>query len=246
MCDGEILVLAFHNKAQEFFPAERQQFAKRPFTPSNRDVCDPADAPHPSLTSRTKRRVDLFGAIFLLLICSPILALAALLVNLTSRGPVIYSCEPIGRYGKPFVMYKIRTMTRHADEQERGLHARQGSIFIKPNGDRRITFIGAILRRLSIDELPQLINVLKGDMSFVGPRPIKMPEALRLPEGLCDNRFGVQPGISGLWQVSGRSNLPDEARITLDHDYVEHWSLALDWHIILKTVLVVLNANGAR
>ena len=202
--------------------------------------------PHPSLLSLHKKVVDIAGATFLLIVCSPIFLLAAALVKITSRGTVIYMCHRIGRGGRPFVMYKFRTMKPNSNEREQSMFAQEGTIFLKPRKDVRITDVGAILRRWSIDELPQLINVLKGEMSLVGPRPILLSEGPRVPDGLSDRRFDVQPGITGLWQVSGRSALPDRTRLHLEHKYVEQWSISLDWRIILKTVFVVLRANGAR
>jgi lipopolysaccharide/colanic/teichoic acid biosynthesis glycosyltransferase len=207
---------------------------------------DFGDLDHPSINSRAKWLIDKLGAAVLLIACSPVMALAAVLIKATSRGPVIFKSERLGRHEKTFIMYKFRTMRHRADGHERALHSEAGSVFVKPDGDDRVTSVGAYLRRLSIDELPQLVNVLKGELSLVGPRPIKAYEAMLLPLRLREQRFSVQQGLTGLWQVSGRSDLPDEIRIALDHEYVERWSLALDWKIVFRTIGAVLEARGAR
>lgn len=203
------------------------------------------DAVHPSSNSNCKWLIDKLGAAVLLVTLSPVMLLAALAIKLTSRGPVVFKGERIGHRNDLITMYKFRTMRVEVSTDD-AVVADNDSVFVKVNGHDLVTPIGRHLRRLSIDELPQLVNVLKGDLSLVGPRPIQMKEAEHLPRGLRDPRFDVAQGITGLWQVSGRSDLPDEVRIALDHEYVENWSLGLDLRILLRTVRAVLWARGAR
>jgi lipopolysaccharide/colanic/teichoic acid biosynthesis glycosyltransferase len=180
----------------------------------------------------------------LLLATLPILLGAVLAIRLTTRGPVLFRQQRAGYRGRPFTMYKLRTMVDGAAALEEGLKE-AGRTFFKLDRDPRITRVGAFLRRTSIDELPQLVNVLRGDMSLVGPRPLLMSDLVNFPESAHRIRFAMMPGITGLWQVSGRSRTSDDERLRLDKEYVEGWSLWLDLRILVKTVPAVVSARGA-
>lgn len=179
------------------------------------------------------------------LIClSPLLVAVALAVRLTSRGPVLYRSERIGVGGVPFEMLKFRSMVQDADRVKGELQSDNDGVLFKVRDDPRVTKVGAFLRRYSIDELPQLINVLRGEMSVVGPRPPLRSEVERYDEGV-GRRLLVKQGITGLWQVSGRSDLSWEDTVRLDLDYVENWSLVRDVQIIWRTVRAVATSRGA-
>jgi exopolysaccharide biosynthesis polyprenyl glycosylphosphotransferase len=179
-----------------------------------------------------------------LLLLSPVLLAAALAVKLTSSGPVLYRSERIGVGGVPFEMLKFRSMVNDADEVKAQLESDSDGVLFKMKNDPRVTKVGALLRRYSIDELPQLLNVLRGDMSIVGPRPPLRSEVEQYGEGV-HRRLLVKQGITGLWQVSGRSDLSWEDAVRLDLDYVENWSLVRDIQIIWRTVKAVLLSDGA-
>ncbi|MDH3681311.1 MAG: sugar transferase [Acidimicrobiia bacterium] len=184
-----------------------------------------------------KRAIDLIGASIAMLVAAPIMAIVAALIWLEDRGPIIYTAHRAGRRGQFFPMYKFRSMVTNADELKEEMEAgneRTGPLF-KMSNDPRITRIGRFIRETSIDELPQLINVIKGDMSLVGPRPALPEEEAVFDEELRD-RFEVRPGITGLWQVEARSNAAFNAYRRLDLHYVENWTLSLDFHILLATV----------
>jgi lipopolysaccharide/colanic/teichoic acid biosynthesis glycosyltransferase len=193
-----------------------------------------------------KRAFDLVGATFLLILLSPPLVIAALAVKLTSKGPLLYRSMRPGIGEQPFACLKFRTMFNDADSQMddlEGLNEASGALF-KIRKDPRVTPVGRTLRRFSIDELPQLLNVLRGEMSLVGPRPL--PERdFRLLEDWHRQRYQVLPGITGLWQVSGRSDLDFDDLVRLDFVYVERWSVGLDLLILLKTLPAVLSRRGA-
>ena len=189
-----------------------------------------------------KRSFDFVAATLLLIAGSPILIVTALLVRFTSKGPVLYRQERVGLQGQTFHMLKFRSMIVNADEQLAALLRQQGTDdrpLFKVRDDPRLTSIGAVLRKFSIDELPQLLNVLKGDMSLVGPRPQREGE-VALYDSAAHRRLFVKPGMSGLWQVSGRSNLSWEDSIRRDLYYVENWSMAGDVAILLKTLRAVV------
>ena len=191
--------------------------------------------------------VDRIGAALILLLASPLFLATALGVKLSSPGPVFYRQERIGRDGEPFDMIKFRSMRQNADAELHTLLAEQGtsdSPLFKVENDPRITRIGHVIRRYSIDELPQLLNVLKGEMSLVGPRPQREGE-VALYEDSHWRRLRVRPGMTGLWQVSGRSNLTWDEAIQLDMYYVENWSLMADLQILFRTVKAVLAKDGA-
>ena len=193
-----------------------------------------------------KRVFDLVMSILSLAILSPLLLAIALAVKLSSRGPVIYRSVRPGMAGKPFHCFKFRTMREHADQVQddlESLNEKSGALF-KIREDPRLTPIGGFLRRYSLDELPQLVNVVRGEMSLVGPRPLPMRDFERLEEW-HKKRYLVLPGITGLWQVSGRSELDFDDLVRLDFLYLEHWSVMLDLQILLKTIPAVLSRRGA-
>jgi lipopolysaccharide/colanic/teichoic acid biosynthesis glycosyltransferase len=193
-----------------------------------------------------KRALDLLVSVLLLLLFSPLLLILALLVKLTSRGPIIYRWNVVGRNGHPFVGYKFRSMVANADELKAKLEDRNemsGPVF-KLAKDPRITPLGSWMRRYSLDELPQLYSVLKGDMSLVGPRPPLVTEYVRFNE-YQKQKLAVKPGITCLWQVSGRNELSDfDEWVGLDLSYIQRWSLWLDLTILFKTVAVVFSGSG--
>jgi exopolysaccharide biosynthesis polyprenyl glycosylphosphotransferase len=193
-----------------------------------------------------KRSFDIVGALVLSLLTAPVMLISALAVKLTSSGPVFYRSMRPGIGGKLFPCLKFRTMFADAEERQAELEARneKGGAIFKIRRDPRVTPVGGFLRRWSIDELPQLFNVLRGEMSLVGPRPL--PE--RDYERLADwhrKRYLVLPGITGLWQVSGRSELDFDELVRLDFMYLENWSVFLDLTILLKTIPAVIKAKGA-
>ncbi|MFC4858704.1 sugar transferase [Actinophytocola glycyrrhizae] len=190
--------------------------------------------------------VDRIGAVLLLTVGLPVMAFAAAAVAVDSRGGVFYKQRRVGKDGKEFTILKFRTMVRDADRIKKDLaDANEGAgVLFKMRRDPRVTRVGAVLRRYSIDELPQLFNVLTGAMSLVGPRP-PLPEESARYEADVRRRLLVKPGLTGLWQVSGRSDLPWEEAVRLDLRYVEDWSLALDAMILWKTFRAVLGGQGA-
>lgn len=194
-----------------------------------------------------KRVIDVVAAALLLLAISPLMLIIAIAVKLSSEGPVFFVQERYGRNRKRFRIYKFRSMVADAEElmkRVERLNEAQGPIF-KIRRDPRITKVGRILRRASLDELPQLWNVLKGDMSLVGPRPMSLRDVHRFSEASLMRRFSVVPGITGLWQVSGRSDTDFNTWIRLDLEYIDQWSLGLDLQILLRTVPCVLSGRGA-
>jgi exopolysaccharide biosynthesis polyprenyl glycosylphosphotransferase len=194
-----------------------------------------------------KRAFDVCVAVTVLLMAFPLLLVSALAIKLTSRGPVFYLSERIGLDGKPFRMIKLRTMVQDADKMVASLadkNEMDGGVLFKIRQDPRVTPIGRILRRYSVDELPQFINVLKKEMSVVGPRPPLPSEADSYTDQVR-RRLLVLPGITGLWQVSGRSDLSWDDSVRLDLSYVENWSISGDLVIAFKTVRTVLGGVGA-
>jgi exopolysaccharide biosynthesis polyprenyl glycosylphosphotransferase len=189
---------------------------------------------------------DRIGAFLLLLILSPIFVALALGIRLTSRGSIFFRQSRVGRHGKPFTMHKFRSMYVDAEERLAELRDQNESdgLLFKMKDDPRVTPIGKWMRRLSLDELPQLIDVLLGRMSLVGPRPPLPSEVAQYPLDVR-RRLIVKPGITGLWQVSGRSDLSWDESVRLDLYYVENWSLPLDLTILTKTVLAVVRGSGA-
>jgi exopolysaccharide production protein ExoY len=195
-----------------------------------------------------KRAFDVCAALLLLVILLPVLLAIAIAVMTTSHGGVIYSQDRVGRNGRMFKFYKFRSMAVDSDallnaflDSSPELRS-QWDVFQKLPSDPRVTAVGAVIRRTSLDELPQLWNVLLGDMSLVGPRPC-MPDQVRLYGAAFHDYCNVRPGITGLWQVSGRNRLSYADRVRLDADYVRTWSLTLDLLILCKTAAVVCSGH---
>ncbi|WP_448642060.1 sugar transferase [Geodermatophilus sp. URMC 63] len=194
----------------------------------------------------TKEAFDRTSALLGLLVLSPLLLGAALAVRLDSRGPVFFRQERVGRDGRTFSMLKFRSMVSGADRMAEQLAADNdgNGVLYKKKTDPRVTRVGRVLRRFSVDELPQLVNVLRGDMSLVGPRPPLQREVEQYGYDMR-RRFLVKPGLTGLWQVSGRSDLSWDDSVRIDVRYVENWSLTFDFMILWKTVGAVLHGSGA-
>jgi exopolysaccharide biosynthesis polyprenyl glycosylphosphotransferase len=204
-------------------------------------------APPFSWRTEAKRLFDLIAATLLLLILAPFLVLVAIAIKLDSKGPVFFIQERFGFNKRRFRMMKFRTMQLDAEtrlKEIEHLNEKSGPIF-KIRKDPRITRVGRWLRTTSVDELPQLVNVLLGDMSIVGPRPLSVRDAVRMEEAWQKRRFSVKPGLTCLWQVSGRSNLSFEQWMELDLEYIDRWSLGLDASIMLRTIPAILLARGA-
>lgn len=190
--------------------------------------------------------LDRTGALFGLLALTPLLLAVALSVRLSSRGPVFHRQVRQGQHNRPFTMWKFRTMVADAEKLKAQLAASNevdGPLF-KMRGDPRVTSVGRMLRRTSLDELPQLVNVLLGHMSLVGPRPPLPEEASRYDERE-HRRLAVKPGLTGLWQVSGRSDLTWQETVSLDLWYVDNWSVAADMGLLARTVRAVADGRGA-
>src|SRR5262245_4204822 len=198
-----------------------------------------------------KRAIDLVGATVGLLLLAPLLFLIGVLIKLDSRGPALFRQVRLGHRGQPFWMLKFRTMTVNAEAQLVDLEESNesvGGVLFKLSRDPRVTRLGAFLRRSSLDELPQLINVLRGEMSLVGPRPLQVRDSDRLlalnPQGY-QGRLQVAPGVTGPWQISGRKDVDYQRMIQLDLQYVQSWSPRGDLGILVKTFFVVLLGKGA-
>ncbi|AYJ51597.1 sugar transferase [Rhodococcus sp. P1Y] len=198
-------------------------------------------------TRFSKTAFDIVFALAVLLVISPVLLIAALAVKFSSRGPIFYKSERMGIDGKPFEMIKFRSMVQDADKKVEALLAQndsEGGVLFKMRDDPRVTKAGKFMRRFSIDELPQFLNVLRREMSVVGPRP-PLRREVETYDGDVRRRLLVKPGITGLWQVSGRSDLSWEETVRLDLSYVENWSMVGDLLIIAKTVKAVAGSDGA-
>ncbi|MBN1269175.1 MAG: sugar transferase [Kiritimatiellae bacterium] len=192
-----------------------------------------------------KRVIDIVGSLLLLLVMSPVMIAATIAIKLGSPGPVIFTQRRCTLHGRTFSMYKFRTMVSEAENLRDELTARNemsGPVF-KVKNDPRVTRVGAFLRRHSLDELPQLFNVLKGDMSLVGPRP-PIPEEVAKYENWQRRRLSMRSGITGLWQVSGRNQIDFDEWMRLDLKYIDEWSLLLDLRILVKSVAVVFVGTG--
>jgi lipopolysaccharide/colanic/teichoic acid biosynthesis glycosyltransferase len=181
------------------------------------------------------RVLDVALAALLLLVAAPLLALAALAIRLESRGPVFYRQRRVGRHGEPFELWKLRTMVPGAESMGAGIYVL--------DGDTRITRVGRMLRRFSLDELPNLMNVLRGDMAIVGPRPTIQEQVDRYTDRQR-RRLEVKPGITGWAQINGRTSLPWPDRIELDVWYVEHRSMRLDLRILARTARMLATGHG--
>ncbi|HWF09186.1 MAG TPA: sugar transferase [Bryobacteraceae bacterium] len=198
------------------------------------------------------RILDIFLAGTLLLICAPVLAVCGVLIKIFSRGPLLFKQDREGLHGRPFTMVKLRTMQVDADavlKRWLATHPRDAEEWIKyrrlGRDPRLIPFIGRSLRLFSFDELPQLWNVLRGDMTLVGPRPLEFDVLDRFPSKYRNRRALVRPGLTGLWQVSGRSEHELRRVLAIDMVYLRHRGLTLDLKILLRTPLAVLRARGA-
>jgi exopolysaccharide biosynthesis polyprenyl glycosylphosphotransferase len=194
-----------------------------------------------------KRAFDVIGSIVLLTVLSPVFLVTILAVKFTSSGPVFFVQERVGINKRRFRVLKFRTMVMEAEARQASLESLNevsGPVF-KIKNDPRITSVGRFLRKTSIDELPQLINVLKGDMSLVGPRPLPVRDYNGFDKDWHRRRFSVRPGITCLWQVNGRSRLPFEKWMELDMEYIDQWSFWLDLKILIRTVPAVLRGSGA-
>jgi lipopolysaccharide/colanic/teichoic acid biosynthesis glycosyltransferase len=207
-------------------------------------------------TRQVKRLLDLAVAMAFLVLLAPALVVVAALIRLTSPGPALFRQTRLGIGRRPFVLYKFRTMYHGCPDgvhreyvsklltQDQPPDGGRSGVF-KLEGDERITPVGRLIRRTSIDELPQLLNVIRGDMSLVGPRPALAWEA-EMFDAVYFPRFAVPPGITGLWQVSGRNSLTMRQGLDLDIEYVTGHSITLDLRILLKTIPVVLSTHGAQ
>ena len=192
-----------------------------------------------------KRAVDLIGATVLLIVLAPVWLTIALLIMMDSPGPILFRQWRVGQYGVPFRMFKFRTMVEGAEARKPALlhmnEAAEG--LFKINGDPRLTRVGQWLRRTSLDELPQLLDVISGRMSLVGPRPL-VPEEDALIAGSHRGRLSMRPGMTGVWQVNGASAIPIREMVELDRDYIKRWSIWLDIKLLLRTASHVVDRRG--
>jgi exopolysaccharide biosynthesis polyprenyl glycosylphosphotransferase len=206
-------------------------------------------APDQSWQSICKNVMDYFLSVLLIVLLSPLLLMVAALIKLTSPGPVLFRQQRAGLNGHPFTIYKFRTMVTDAERRQQELAAQNemsGPVF-KVTNDPRIIPIGRLLRKYSIDELPQLFNVARGEMSLVGPRPLPVDEVRRFDDMAHRRRLSVRPGLTCLWQISGRNKISDFTDwVRLDLEYIDNWSLWLDARILLRTVPAVLAGSGAK
>jgi lipopolysaccharide/colanic/teichoic acid biosynthesis glycosyltransferase len=204
-----------------------------------------------------KRSIDVLASLFIIVIGCPFYMAIALLIKLTSKGPVLFSQERVGERGTVFTLFKFRTMRRDTDDaihreftrrfiegqlSKSGLDESRSSVY-KLKNDPRVTSVGNFLRKTSLDELPQFLNVLRGEMTIVGPRP-PLPYEIEHYQDWHKLRLAAKPGLTGLWQVSGRSAVPFNEMVMLDLYYIEHWSLLLDFKIMLRTIPVMLFGSG--
>jgi exopolysaccharide biosynthesis polyprenyl glycosylphosphotransferase len=205
-------------------------------------------APDVSWSLLFKSVMDRLGAALLIVVGMPVWLFIALLIKVTSPGPVFYRQERCGLRGRVFTMYKFRSMVSNAEQLREDLatfNEMDGPVF-KIAKDPRITLLGRFLRRTSLDELPQLINVMQGFMSLVGPRPLPVYEVKKFNNPWQRRRLSMKPGITCLWQISGRNQIGFEEWMRLDLVYIDNWSLWLDLRILLKTIPVVLLGRGAH
>ena len=206
-------------------------------------------APETSWQAVIKQLSDFVGALLLLVLAAPVMIIVALIIRFTSPGPVFFRQLRSGLNGAPFTIYKFRTMVTNAEQIKHELasmNEMSGPVF-KITGDPRITPFGRWLRKFSIDELPQLINVVRGEMSLVGPRPLPVDEIRRISDLAHRRRLSVRPGITCLWQVSGRNEILDfKDWVRLDLEYIDNWSLWLDFKILVRTIPAVFVGTGAK
>jgi exopolysaccharide biosynthesis polyprenyl glycosylphosphotransferase len=211
------------------------------------DVLTIQSGPLDSWRLVAKRLIDIVVSAGTLIVLAPLLVAVSLLIKLESRGPVFFTQERVGYNKRRFKILKFRTMVAGSDQQQQSLehlNEAKGPVF-KIRNDPRITPVGKFLRRFSIDELPQLINVFRGDMSLVGPRPLPVRDVERIELRWHKRRFSIKPGITCLWQVNGRSEIGFDEWVRMDLEYIDRWSLALDLRILLKTLPAVLQGPGA-
>ena len=216
-------------------------------TANVQEVLSTRISPQPLGGLVAKRTFDIVSSAVVLVVFSPVITLIAVAVKTTSAGPILFRQQRVGYRGRPFTVLKFRTMVADAEERLPELldqNEATGPLF-KMLHDPRVTKFGRFLRKTSLDELPQLVNVLRGDMTVVGPRP-PLPSEVAQYEEWQMARLEVRPGITGLWQVSGRSELPFEDYVRLDLFYIENWSLAFDLFIIAKTLPTVISRRGAH
>ena len=206
-------------------------------------------APEASSHAILKQGMDFTGTVLGLILISPVMIGVAIAIKLTSQGPVFFKQMRSGLNGAPFTIYKFRTMVTNAEQLKHELAAMNemtGPVF-KVTSDPRVTPIGKWLRKFSLDELPQLFNILRGEMSIVGPRPLPVDETKRINDAAPRRRLSVKPGLTCLWQVSGRSEIKEfKDWVRLDLEYIDNWSLWLDIKIILRTFPAVFRGSGAK
>ncbi len=231
----------------DFFNTQVSQTSLDEF--SGRPVLIFRSTPAESWQRVAKHVTDLIGATILLLLASPFLAAFALMIQLTSPGPIFFRQQRAGLNGRPFVMLKFRSMVSNAEQRKHELerlNEMAGPVF-KVTNDPRITPIGRFIRKWSIDELPQLLNVLRGEMSLVGPRPLPVDEVNRFDDLAHRRRLSVKPGLTCLWQINGRNTITDfKEWVRLDLQYIDNWSYWLDLRILALTVPAVLRGTGAK
>ena len=209
-------------------------------------MLDIFDRPINNWDSVAKRAFDIVFSLLGIIVFSPVMLATAIAIKLDSPGPVLFHQLRVGRDGRQFWMVKFRTMGVDAERRRDALHAQNqgaGPLF-KLKRDPRVTRVGAVLRKFSIDELPQFVNVLRGDMSIVGPRP-PLPAEVTRYDGTVYRRLYIKPGITGLWLISGLSDLSWEESVRLDLRYVENWSIATDVMIMWRTARVMIAPKGA-
>ncbi len=208
-----------------------------------------SSAPEASWQSLVKLGIDFLGGLLLLLLVSPVMLGVALLIKLTSPGPILFRQQRSGLNGSPFTIYKFRTMGTNAEQRKHELEAMnemRGPV-VKVTKVPLITPVGKWLRRFSIDELPQLFNVIRSEMSLVGPRPLPVDEVRRFNDLAHRRRLSVKPGLTCLWQISGRNKIVEfKDWVRLDLEYIDNWSLWLDVKILLRTIPAVLTGSGAK
>jgi exopolysaccharide biosynthesis polyprenyl glycosylphosphotransferase len=206
-------------------------------------------APEASWQSVLKQVIDFVLALVVVILLAPFFVLVALIIKLSSPGPILFRQQRAGLNGQPFTIFKFRTMETNAEQRKHELatmNEMSGPVF-KIKNDPRVTSVGRFLRKFSIDEFPQLFNVLRGEMSLVGPRPLPVEEVKRFDDLAHRRRLSVKPGLTCLWQVSGRNNVSDfRDWVRLDLEYIDNWSLWLDFKIMWRTIPIVLVGTGAR